>query len=453
MKKKLANTVLFALLITLGLTGIRAVPAAGQVLPATLGQPGNTPFTAMRMTFEEAKQRALASSKLLNIAGLNAQGKSYAVRAMQAMYFPQITGSAMYFHFNDPLGTVLATQGRTVTGPLGKPLVTFPATAVDVAVLNQDSSFATVMAAQPITDLLKVRQGVKIARADEAIAKAQAEKGAMELASGVEQLCWGLVAARRIRAGAAAAAAGAEQLAKTQLLEARTAYLEAQQAIQQVDKQIADLQEQLNGLLDLPLSTTVDLIPPPLPTLPFQSAEEAIGLALMVSPEICEAQQTVCKAQAALAAGKLDYVPSIAVVGGYANQTAASYIQQDIGYFGVMGTYTFVDWGKRRSVIHERENLVMMAQLKLHQTEDDVRQQAQKAYREVGESLEALKSAEQMVGLRKEAEKTANTPEALRNPTGLITASNNLMMAEVNAVKADLAYRIAFVKLMSLVGK
>jgi hypothetical protein len=46
-----------------------------------------------------------------------------------------------------------------------------------VPVLNQDASFANIGAVQPLTDLLKVRQGVKIARADEGIAQARQEKG------------------------------------------------------------------------------------------------------------------------------------------------------------------------------------------------------------------------------------------------------------------------------------
>ena len=49
---------------------------------------------------------------------------------------------------------------------------------------------------------------------------------------------------------------------------------------------------------------------------------------------------------------------SIALVGGYVNQTGASYIQQDFSYVGAVATYTFVDWGKRKNVIRERKNLV-----------------------------------------------------------------------------------------------
>src|SRR5204863_7064470 len=132
---------------------------------------------------------------------------------------------------------------------------------------------------------------------------------------------------------------------------------------------------------------------PPLPALPFRCAEEVIGLALAASPEVCQTRENIAKAEAALAAGKLDYVPSIAAVGGYVNQTGASYVQQDIGYVGVVGSYTFVDWGKRRNVVRERQSLSVMATLKFQDAEDQVRRKAVKAFREVGETQEALKTA------------------------------------------------------------
>ena len=109
------------------------------------------------------------------MAAGNVQSKAYAVKAIRADYFPKVTGSVMYLHFNDNLGTVLSGGGRTVTGPKGKPLLTFPPFAVNVPVLNQNTYFSNIMAAQPITDLLKVRQGVKIAQADEQIAQDELE--------------------------------------------------------------------------------------------------------------------------------------------------------------------------------------------------------------------------------------------------------------------------------------
>ena len=72
-------------------------------------------------------------------------------------------------------------------------------------------------------------------------------------------------------------------------------------------------------------------------------------------------------------------------MGGYVNQTGASYVQQDIGYVGVVGI-VYVRRLGRLNVVRERENLVAMATLKLEQTKDDVRQSAEKAFREDDES-------------------------------------------------------------------
>jgi outer membrane protein TolC len=459
MKRITRNLLPFVALGAACLTGLAGARLTAQEKIASPSSPVKETPATVRITLEEAKQRAISSNKLLNLASLNAESKAFAVKAMRANYFPQIVGNIFYFHFNDDLGEVVTAGGRTITGPRGMPLATPTLTIFNIAVLNQDSSFATLNAVQPITDLLKVRQGVKIAQADEGIARAQLEAGIRKVASGVEQLYWGLLAAQRLRAGSAAAVSGGEVMVKSVPAEgklpARIALQEARQALQQVDAQIADLQEQLNGLLNLPLCTILELVTPDMPVLTYHCADEVIGMAIAASPEIREAQQTVLKAEAALRAGKLDYVPSIGLVGGYANQTGASYIQQDIGYVGIVGSYTFWDWGKRRNVVRERKNLVGMASLKLQETEEEVRQKAVKLFREVSETQEALKTAQEMAELRGAAVKQATidlekkTAEAL---TTLLKASKDLMLAQVDAVKADLAYRMAYVQLMALIG-
>ncbi len=422
------------------------VKVNAQDLPPPAALVGEAPKD-FRLTLQAAKERALANSKLLNLASMNAEAKAYAIKVARSDYFPKVIGGVVYFHFNDGLGNVLTTRGRTISGPQGVPLVTFPPTTVNVAIFQQDSTYTTVNVLQPITDLLKVHQGVKIAQADEQIAKADMERGTRELVSGVEQLYWGLLAARRIQRGAVEGVRGAEMLAQTGTLEARTALVEARQALQQVEKQIADLQEQLNGLLDLPLCTTLELVEPPLPVLPYRCVDEVISLALATSPEIRKAQQTIAKAQAAVWAGKLDYVPSIAAFGGYLNQQAIPSIQPNISYLGVMGTYTFVDWGKRRNTIRERNTLASMAAMQLRQTEDEIRQKAQKAFREVAETQQSRNTAQEMLDLRKEGEKNATAPMAM------MAAVKARMLAEVDFIKADLAYRQAYVQLMSLVGQ
>jgi outer membrane protein TolC len=435
----------WALGTTICLAWLWTSRSAAQQAPANAPPHAASPST-VRLTLDEIKQRVLADNKLLQLAALNVQSKGYATRAAQALYFPQIIGNVVYFHFNDDLGTVLTTQGRVVRGPKGTPLGVLPSFAINLPVVNQDTTLTTVAAVQPLTDLLKVRQGVKIARADEQIAEAQREKGTRELLSGVEQLFWGLLAAQRIRTGALAAAGSIEELAKTGNLEARTALVEGQQALMEVSNQIADLQEQLAILLDMPTCTQFELIEPGLPLAPVKCADEAVSLALANSPEIREAAHTIDKARAAVSAAKLDYVPSIAVVGGWSNQTAADYIQPNIGFIGAMGTYTFVDWGKRRNTIRERDQLVGMATLKLQQTQDTVRQNALKAFREYEETQQALKLAGELVALRTEALKVAAAAAKMK-------AGKDAMTAQVDYVKADLAHRIAYAKLAAVIGK
>jgi outer membrane protein len=412
---------------------------------ATIGTPvtGQT----MHLTLDEAKQRALNENKLLNLAALNTESKEYAIKAARADYFPKITANELYFHFDENLGTILSVPSKTLTGPLGRPLVSFPGTTVAASVLNQDTSLMTLGAVQPITDIFKIRQGVKIAQADQQIARAEWQKGVRQILSGVEQLYWGILAARKLQAGAQESVRGAEELAKSKTVEARLALVEAQQGLQQVNKQIADLQEQLNGLIELPLCTTLELVEPPMPVLPFQCVDDVIGFALETSPDVAEAHQTLLKGQAAVEAAKLDFAPSIGVVGGYVNQTGASYIQPNIGYVGVAGTWTLFNGGKRYDILRERKTLVAMACLKLQQTEDDVRQKAVKAYRDVADAQDALKLATEMVGLRRQAEKNATTP------ADLMATSKARSLAEVDAVKADLTYRMAVVQVLSLVGK
>ncbi|HEX3448800.1 MAG TPA: TolC family protein, partial [Isosphaeraceae bacterium] len=96
--------------------------------------------------------------------------------------------------------------------------------------------------------------------------------------------------------------------------------------------------------------------------------------------------------------------------------------------------------------------LIGMATLKLRQTQDDIRQKTLKAYRGLSESHRALSLAHGLVGLRKEAEAKAQAA-AQTNPSGLLDSSKARESAEVDLVKADLAYRQAHVELLKLIGQ
>jgi outer membrane protein TolC len=417
--------------------------AAGQEAPQhfpALEAPGAT-----RLTLDDARQRVLSNSKLLHLAAMNIRGKCFAVRAAQADYFPKIIGNSVYFHFSDPWGTVLTAHGRPALG--------VPPTAIAVNVFEQDSSWNTIYAAQPITALLLVRQGVRIAQADEKIAQAELEEGTRALMFGLDQLYWGLIAAQHIEAGLLESARQSAPLAKIDMPEVKAAMVEDKQALLQVQAQIADLEVQLIDLVGLPPGTKIELAEPAAAIAPAGSAEELCSLAVAVSPEVKKAEQDVCKARAAVAAAKVDYIPNVLVAGGYLNQTGESYVQQDIGYLGVFGSYTFVDWGKRRNILCERKNLVAMATLKVQQVQDEVCQKSKKAYREMEQNQAALQVAQELVEARKAVAQKASTPQAMRDPTALLRAGKDLATAEVDLIKAEMAFRVSAAQVANMAGR
>jgi outer membrane protein TolC len=112
--------------------------------PSAAAAPG-----VYRLTLEEAKQRALANSKLRSLAYMNITAKQEGIYAMEADYYPKLFAGFTGFHFDEPLGKVL-----TPGGPFG--------VAIPINVVNQDLGLATITAAQPIT-ALSAEQAIALA--------------------------------------------------------------------------------------------------------------------------------------------------------------------------------------------------------------------------------------------------------------------------------------------------
>ncbi len=396
-------------------------------------------MTVRRLTLEEARQLALANNKALALARLNVEEKGHVANAAAKDFFPKLIGNVTYFHFNEELGSVVTVQ----KGRLG---VLAPGVAtVDVAVLNQDTALSTVMVAQPITKLIAVHAGTQIARADENIARAQLDKGTRDLLSGVAQAYHGLLGLRRLQTALQLQIQVLEQAVSAKpLAELRIALVEARQGLVEVRGQAQNLNDQLVNLLDLPACTVLEPVDPVPGDLPVRCAEDAVQLAAMHSPEVREAEQGVAKAEAAMKVPRMAYLPDVNVVGGYANQTGASYIQPDIGYVGITGSWTLWEWGKKRDVTRQRQTDIALAHQNVQVTLDKVGLEARKAYTTFVQAREAYQLAGEMVQVRTDAEKTA-VGEAL------FKAKGDTAKAELDAMKAEIAYRVAHAQLEAVI--
>jgi outer membrane protein TolC len=433
---------LFGVLVLVSLSAAYRPPAraaGGEAVPGpTAAAPAGPPV--QRLTLAEAKELALRNNKALALARLNVAEKGYAADAARKDYFPKLLGIDDYFHFNDNLGSVVSLRrGRFGILPPG-------VTTINFAVFNQDSNLASVMVAQPITKLIAVNAAVQLARADQGTAQAQLDKGTRDLLSGVAQAYYGLLGAQRIQNALQLQARLLEQLLRAKPApELRIGLVGTRQELVLAAGQVRDLTQQLNDLLDLPPCTMLELVDPVPGDVAPRCAEEAAELALAYSPEVREAQQGIAKAEAAMKVARMAYLPDVSVMAGYANQTSADYMQPDIGFVGVTASYTFFEWGKRRDVKRQREMDIAMAHQNVRVTMDKVRLEARKAFGHYEQARAEYRLAGEMVQARKDAEKAASGPAAAQ-------AKADTAKAELEYMKAEIAYRVAHAQLTGLIG-
>jgi outer membrane protein TolC len=135
---------------------------------------------------------------------------------------------------------------------------------------------------------------------------------------------------------------------------------------------VQELTASLNEMLGWPPDTELELVPPALPVEDV-SLPEAIDQAMAANPEVVEAEQNVAKARAASSLAKLDYVPDVVVLGGYAyNGNAIPALPRDFSFIGLTASYTLFDFGKREHTIKERHAQVSMAETALELTKAKV---------------------------------------------------------------------------------
>jgi outer membrane protein TolC len=404
--------------------------------PAPPAPPG-----VVRLTLDDAKQMALANNRALALGRTNIDVKGHATAAARKDYFPKVIGSVTYLHFDKDLGQVVTVEP-------GRRGLLLPGTATfGIPILNQNSTISTVLVAQPVTKLIGVNALTRIARADEAAARAKLDKGTLEVLSGVAQCYHGLLGARRIEAALELQARVLEPLAAANPIpDLRIALLEVRQGQSQVRTQIRDLTDQFNDLLGLPPGTCPELVDPLPAPLPLSCPDDAAALAAANSPEVREAEQDIARAQAGLTAARMDYLPDVNIIGGYANNAATPTIQPNFGFVGVTASYTFLDWGKRGDVRRQRQTQIVLARQNVEVTRAKVQLEARKAFVAYQQAGEDYRLAGEMVAARRDAEKGG------KDPAGVMTLKAATAKAELDAMKAEIAYRVAHAQLAEKIG-
>jgi outer membrane protein TolC len=394
----------------------------------------------VRIDLPDAKARALAASKAKQLAMLNIAAAKYHRQAIQADYFPKLSATFFNLHFNKFMGQEfeLFRLNHTVTLPL----------------VDKDQTLVLATAVQPITPILKIRQVVSIARADERIARAKADAAAAQVATDVEHAYYSLLIAQRRQAAAEIRVNLQANPPLTRVVAASTSQetagrpgvpiLDAARALVIANSQVAELRQALNALLTFPLETQLDLVEPPAPAIENVSADMP-AQSIDHNPDVLEARNGVDKARAAARLAKLDYVPDVAGLWGYSVQTIIPALPHDFSFVGVSATWTIFDFGKRERTIQERNTQVRMAETNLELVRAKVSATVQKA------ALD-MQRARRIAQLTRQVAVLSQAGTAGVQPAGMESRAASAE-AEADLYQAELDYLLAYAELKRSLGR
>jgi hypothetical protein len=148
------------------------------------------PGRRQRITLEQVKQQSAnrVAAPLAHLSELSIEAARQHRLGVQADYFPKFGATFMNLHATDFLGQVVRFNGPFLAGKL-----------VSIEIINPNQTTAALTFVQPITPIFAVRQAVRIARADERIAKAKAAASIAKAArdTEVEEAYFKLLIAQR----------------------------------------------------------------------------------------------------------------------------------------------------------------------------------------------------------------------------------------------------------------
>jgi outer membrane protein TolC len=410
------------------------------LLNAHFGEQGTA--GVRRITLEEAKaQAAAATNPLVRLGQLSVEAAKQHRQGVQADYFPKIGSTLTNFHFNKFMGQELEVR-RPLAGVI---------TTVGVPLLNKDQTLIAVTATQPITPLLKIREVVNLARADENIARGKVGLPVKEAAMKVEKNYFDLLVAQCELVAARAQARKIESkkmIASNGALPAITdeyqiELIQTDKALVTAESKVKELTASLNEMLGWADETQLELVSPA-PLEEQISLQEASQKALAANPELIEAEQNVLKAKAGQKLSKLDYIPDMAVVGGYSYQTVLPLLPRDFSFIGFMVSYNLFDFGKREHTVKERNAQHEMAGIAVQLTKAKLSASVKDSYFE-------LERSRQFVLLARRLGATGQTLSVKFDPNDPDAMGAKAKM-DVELFRAEYEHRQAYAKLKALMG-
>jgi len=395
------------------------------------------PFTLQRC-IELAVERSSATK----IAKAKVEENRQKLKASRTDYLPQLTGDWNWSRTTTE-GLITIPAGGLGTLPDVGP---FPSQSVTFNQGSRNLSIANLTLGQPLTQLLKVRQGDLAAQKDLESAQADLNKAESEIRLGVQQAYFGILTARQQQAASSAeiaaleaaqeetrAAVKAGNVLKVLNLGSGASLLQARQKQIAAKHQEEDLISELKDLIGFQLEERIELSPAEIEAPIVPPLDSVLESVIRVNADVRSAKALHEKSLVGIRAAKLDYIPDVSAYARYTNQSGVPFLKTDFTSVGIQLSWNLFDWGKRSHVISQRTAESSQARENLRRVENRARLDIEKAYRKLEDAKLLFEAADQASQYQSESLRIARDQREM----GIISQTK-LHEAIVAAAKADL---------------
>lgn len=436
---------------------ICAVLAAAATISAAAGAP-------RKLSLNEAIDIALTNNRAIAIALAKTQETKSARRKAAGDYYPQVSNSSTYGRLTDT-DILQFGQGSFGTFP---GVGSIPTSPLIVKQGDLNTILIRDQVAQPVTQVFRIREGNRVAQADEAASLANLEALRNQIVLMVRRTYSGLIAARGdVQAASLQLLFAEEEQSESEqevrrgkalevsLTEARTRVLQAKQDMLAAKIRESDLIAHLNEILKFSPGTEVEVDSQVSRFLDIPDRAACIRLAQSANPDIAAAAETVKKAEAALRAARYEYIPDVSLFARHDYQNGIAFLNRNYGVVGAELNFKLFDGGKRRAEVGEREAQLHQALENLAQLKELAAENVQVALNKIEQSDSMVDLAKQLVNLRSEAHAVAVaqfTQDVILH-SKLTEAETSMFKARVDLTRAELAATQAAAELEVLIGK
>ena len=429
------------------------------------------------LTLDEAVEMALNENKLIKISQQRIIGSEGKLSEMKSNYFPRIVLESVAAYNSDPnlyinKGELNGLYDQLLEDEIIDDWLTdnFPLPPRKITILGGNNFVVKSNAAiyQPLTQLISINTGRKVAELDVEISKLQYDGVKSKIRLGVKELFYGIL----IQDAKVNEALQEVEYKKSEYQDATNAYeagellyLYVTSAKAEVFEAAQDLlyEENLkeqyifsfNQLIGAQYSYQPDL---ELPILDFepvggiqeyyiQGSEKNYGLKIALAD--------LDKSELGITAAKKAYIPELSFFAQYYYNYGIPLYANQYLLTGLNFQWTLIDFGERASVVKQRNAIYNEALDNLEYKILTLQGEIQQAYRNISYAesliLTALKAYE---AREEELILTINAVEAGEALSSMMfKAKADFAGAKADKLAAELNYQIAVAKLNSLVGE